>query len=125
MPKESIDEPLSTLEMGSQLPDIAGVRAHFTIKRKPGYPTSGMTYLGLHNSAPEAEEARQAESRRYRKHPTVKAEWLETTEVVKLLEGEEYSEHGLGTLIHGENDGAHGSRKATIAELRIAWRRQD
>ncbi len=121
MPKELITEPASTFEMGGHPPDLAGVRAHYTIRRKPGVPTAGMTYHGLHVSAEAAEVTRQAKIIKpwsgtkdvdgrwigitEDKAAQMTQEWLDSTEVVELAENEKCRPHGESDKIHGQTDG--------------------
>lgn len=115
---------------------IGAVRAHHIIQRKPGYPTSGMTYGGLHNTAEEAEVERQVRAGKYRNsarwsrqkkistEPEITSkqtqqaaeEWLDSTEVIFMNVREEFlpCDHFpvANELIHGINDGTHGSEKS-------------
>ena len=105
---------------------------HHTIRRKPGHPTSGMAYLGLHDSAGGAEAARQAnitkpwsgikkiDGRKVglseKDAAEITQEWLDSTEVIELVEGQEYNVHSFkdgtfGIRNHGKDDGTHGSVK--------------
>ena len=117
---ENMGQDFSPADLGVNI----SFRAHHTVQRKPGVPTFGMTYLGLHDSAAAAEAARASHVKSSDffgyAHSEIEEEiqeWLDSTEVVELAENEKYTPHGYPAMIHGINDGAHGSKKANPREL--------
>lgn len=117
-----IHEFPAELTTGLENPNLKGVQAHHTVRRKSGVPTSGMTYLGLHDSAEAAEAARQESvvkpwektepftgaSRKFTQTDadTMNQAWFDTTEVIELAPNEVYHPHGEDKKTHGVTDGA-------------------
>ena len=108
MPRETVGEPLSTLEMGGQVPNLPGIRAHYAIRTKldaPDYTTKGQVGGSLFLTENAAQTARENEANgQYLS--TAKKRYLDNTEVVSLDVNEEYSTVWEGVKIHGQTDGA-------------------
>lgn len=116
-------------------------RAHYAVWRKldSGMETAGFTYEGLFETEAEAEVARlehanakpwvikattMHEKRMFTQAQAdaLNQEWLETTEVIFLEEKQRYHEWGFGFRVHGQDDGAHGSKSLNFREKQEKFR---